>query len=119
MAEILQQDVYDIVGQSFLDYSLSVITDRALPNIIDGLKPVQRKVLYSMWENNLTPSANFHKCATTVGHVIGSYSPHGDTSTYEALVNMSQAFNMRYPLIDFSGNNIAAIKQKCMKFDNH
>ena len=105
MAEILQQDVYDIVGQSFLDYSLSVITDRALPNIIDGLKPVQRKVLYSMWENNLTPSANFHKCATTVGHVIGSYSPHGDTSTYEALVNMSQAFNMRYPLIDFSGNN--------------
>lgn len=105
MAEILQQDVYDIVGQSFLDYSLSVITDRALPNIIDGLKPVQRKVLYSMWENNLTPSANFHKCATTVGHVIGSYSPHGDTSTYDALVNMSQPFGMRYPLIDFSGNN--------------
>ena len=76
---IIKQDVSDVVGTSFLDYAMSVITDRALPNITDGLKPVQRKILYSMWLNNLTPSANYHKCATTVGHVIGSLSPHGIT----------------------------------------
>ena len=102
---ILTQDVSNIVGNSFLDYAVSVITDRALPNIIDGLKPVQRKILYSMWVNNLTPSANFHKCATTVGHVIGAFSPHGDISTYDALAAMSQPITMRYPLIDFNGNN--------------
>lgn len=102
---VIQQDIYNIVGSSFLDYAMSVITDRALPNITDGLKPVQRKILYSMWQNNLTPSANYHKCATTVGHVIGSLSPHGDTSTYDALVAMSQPILMRYPLIDFNGNN--------------
>lgn len=102
---ILTQDVSNIVGNSFLDYAVSVITDRALPNIIDGLKPVQRKILYSMLVNNLTPSANFHKCATTVGHVIGAFSPHGDISTYDALAAMSQPITMRYPLIDFNGNN--------------
>lgn len=102
---IIKQDVSDVVGTSFLDYAMSVITDRALPNITDGLKPVQRKILYSMWLNNLTPSANYHKCATTVGHVIGALSPHGDSSTYEALVAMSQPITFRYPLIDFNGNN--------------
>lgn len=102
---VIQQDLCDIVGNSFLDYAMSVITDRALPDINDGLKPVQRKILYSMYVNNLTPSANYHKCATTVGHVIGAFSPHGDTSTYDALVNLSQPINTRYPLIDFNGNN--------------
>lgn len=78
MAEqIIQRDLGEITGQSFVDYALSVITDRALPDIRDGLKPVQRRILYSMYDQNMNPSGRTYKCATTVGNVLGSYHPHG------------------------------------------
>lgn len=88
----------------YLNYSLSVITSRALPDVRDGLKPVQRRILYSMDQQNLSHTAKFRKSATVVGDVIGKYHPHGDSSIYEALVRMAQPFSLRVPLVDGSGN---------------
>src|SRR6185436_2426791 len=81
-----------------------VITARALPDVRDGLKPVQRRILYTMWQQNLTSDAKHRKCAKVVGDVMGSYHPHGDAALYEALVRMAQPFSLRYPLVDGSGN---------------
>ena len=88
----------------YLNYALSVITSRALPDVRDGLKPVQRRILYTMWQQNLTADAKHRKCAKVVGDVMGSYHPHGDAALYETLVRMAQPFSLRYPLIDGSGN---------------
>ncbi|MGE0460605.1 MAG: DNA topoisomerase (ATP-hydrolyzing) subunit A [Vicinamibacterales bacterium] len=88
----------------YLNYALSVITSRALPDVRDGLKPVQRRILYTMWQQNLTADAKHRKCAKVVGDVMGNYHPHGDAAIYETLVRMAQPFSLRYPLIDGSGN---------------
>ncbi len=88
----------------YLNYALSVITSRALPDVRDGLKPVQRRILYTMWQQNLTADAKHRKCAKVVGDVMGNYHPHGDAALYETLVRMAQPFSLRYPLIDGSGN---------------
>ncbi len=90
--------------QAFLDYSMSVIVGRALPDVRDGLKPVQRRILYSMWESGLHPDRPYRKCASAVGEVMKTYHPHGDTSIYDALVRMAQDFATREPLIDGHGN---------------
>ena len=88
----------------YLNYALSVITSRALPDVRDGLKPVQRRILYTMWQQNLTADAKYRKCAKVVGDVMGNYHPHGDAALYETLVRMAQPFSLRYPLVDGSGN---------------
>jgi DNA gyrase subunit A len=88
----------------YLNYALSVITSRALPDVRDGLKPVQRRILYTMWQQNLTADTKHRKCAKVVGDVMGNYHPHGDTALYETLVRMAQPFSLRYPLVDGSGN---------------
>src|SRR5450830_758957 len=88
----------------YLNYALSVITSRALPDVRDGLKPVQRRILYTMWQQNLTADVKFRKCAKVVGDVMGSFHPHGDAALYETLVRMAQSFSLRYPLVDGSGN---------------
>ena len=90
--------------QSFLDYSVSVLVDRALPDVRDGLKPVHRRILYTMYENTLWPEKAYRKCADTVGTVLGRYHPHGDASVYDALVRLAQDFSMRYMLVDGHGN---------------
>src|SRR3954465_15900117 len=87
-----------------LNYALSVITSRALPDVRDGLKPVQRRILYTMWEQNLTADAKHRKCGKGVCDVMGSYHPHGDAAIYETLVRLAQSFSLRNPLIDGSGN---------------
>src|SRR6201987_4841403 len=89
---------------SFLDYAMSVIVSRALPDVRDGLKPVHRRVLYSMFDTGLIPGRAYKKSATVVGDVLGKYHPHGDASVYDALVRMVQDFSLRYPLIDGQGN---------------
>ena len=89
---------------SFLQYAMSVIVARALPDVRDGLKPVHRRILYTMFEKGLTPDKAYHKCADTVGAVLGSYHPHGDASVYDALVRLAQSFSMRYMLVDGQGN---------------
>ncbi|MBX3231701.1 MAG: DNA topoisomerase 4 subunit A [Labilithrix sp.] len=96
--------LHDLAQTRYLNYALSVITSRALPDVRDGLKPVQRRILYVMWDKNLTADAKHRKCATVVGDVMGGYHPHGDSSIYEALVRMAQPFAMRMPLVDGSGN---------------
>ncbi len=88
----------------YLNYALSVITSRALPDVRDGLKPVQRRILYTMWQQNLTADTKHRKCAKVVGDVMGNYHPHGDSALYETLVRMAQSFSLRYPLVDGSGN---------------
>ena len=90
--------------ESYLDYAMSVIVSRALPDVRDGLKPVQRRILYSMWEEGLKPQARFKKCASVVGSVLARYHPHGDMAVYNALVRMAQDFSLRYPLVDGQGN---------------
>ncbi len=90
--------------QSFVDYAMSVIVSRALPDVRDGLKPVQRRIIYSMFENNITAASAHRKCSKVVGDVMGNYHPHGDTAIYDALVRMGQDFSMRHLLIDPQGN---------------
>ena len=97
-------NIVDEVKTSFLDYSMSVIKARALPDLRDGLKPVHRRILWSMYECGYTPDKPHKKCATTVGYVIGHYHPHGDTSVYDAMVRLAQDFNQRYILVDGHGN---------------
>ena len=91
------------IRSSFLDYAMHVIVSRALPDVRDGLKPVHRRVLYSMYDNGLQPNRPTRKCARVVGDVMGSYHPHGDSAIYEALVRLAQPFSMRYPLVDGQG----------------
>lgn len=97
-------DVKEEMKSSFLDYSMSVIISRALPDVRDGLKPVHRRILYTMYEKGLDPNKPYHKCADTVGAVLGAYHPHGDASVYDALVRLAQDFSMRYMLVDGHGN---------------
>ncbi|MBM3771862.1 MAG: DNA topoisomerase IV subunit A [Acidimicrobiia bacterium] len=96
--------LHEAAQARYLNYALSVITARALPDVRDGLKPVQRRILFSMWQKNLTADAKHRKCATVVGDVMGNFHPHGDAALYETLVRMAQPFSLRYPLIDGSGN---------------
>lgn len=97
-------DIEHEMKKSFLDYSMSVIVSRALPDVRDGLKPVHRRILYTLHENGLTPDKAYRKCADTVGSVLGRYHPHGDASVYDAMVRLAQDFSMRYPLVDGHGN---------------
>ncbi len=96
-------EIVDEVRNSMLQYSMSVLVGRAIPDVRDGLKPVHRRILYTMYENGLTPEKAYRKCADTVGAVLGRYHPHGDTSVYDAMVRMAQDFSLRYPLIDGHG----------------
>src|SRR6266511_446290 len=96
--------LHDAAQSRYLNYALSVITARALPDVRDGLKPVQRRILFTMWQQNLTADVKHRKCAKVVGDVMGSYHPHGDMAIYETLVRMAQPFSLRYPLVDGSGN---------------
>ena len=101
---VIQQDIVDEMKKAFLDYAMSVIVDRALPDVRDGLKPVHRRILYSMWQNGLRSGAKFKKCASVVGDVLAKYHPHGDSAVYESLVRMAQDFSLRYPLVKGQGN---------------
>ena len=96
--------LHEAAQSRYLNYALSVITARALPDVRDGLKPVQRRILFTMWQQNLTADVKHRKCAKVVGDVMGSFHPHGDSALYETLVRMAQSFSLRYPLVDGSGN---------------
>ena len=98
------QQLSDALSERYLSYAVSTIVSRALPDVRDGLKPVHRRILYSMLRQKLSPSAAFRKCATVVGDVLGHYHPHGDSSVYDAMVRLAQDFSVRYPLIDGQGN---------------
>ncbi len=101
---IVESELVNEMQKSYIDYAMSVIVGRALPDVRDGLKPVHRRILYAMYEDNLTHDKPFRKCATAVGDVLGRYHPHGDASVYDALVRLAQDFSMRYPLIEGHGN---------------
>lgn len=101
---IVETDIEKEMKNSFLQYSMSVIISRALPDVRDGLKPVHRRILYTMYENKLLPNTPYRKCADTVGSVLGRYHPHGDASVYDAMVRLAQDFSLRYPLVDGHGN---------------
>ena len=98
-SNVIAVDIEKEMRKSFLDYSMSVIVSRALPDVRDGLKPVHRRILYTMHEDGLTPEKPYRKCATAVGDVLGRYHPHGDMSVYDALVRLAQDFSLRYPNI--------------------
>src|SRR5689334_4257523 len=100
----LPVNIEDEIKKSYLDYAMSVIIGRALPDVRDGLKPVQRRILFAMHEAGLTHAHRYSKCAGVVGDVLGQYHPHGDQAVYDALVRMAQEWNLRYPLIDGQGN---------------
>ena len=102
--KIVNVDIEKEMKQAYLDYSMSVIVGRALPDVRDGLKPVHRRILYTLFENGIGPDKPYRKCADTVGAVLGRYHPHGDASVYDALVRLAQDFSMRYPLVDGQGN---------------
>src|SRR5665811_784657 len=102
--EILPVNLEDEMRKSYLDYAMSVIVGRALPDVRDGLKPVHRRVLYSMHDLGLQPTRSYRKCAYIVGEVMGKYHPHGDSAIYDTLVRMAQDFSLRYPLVDGQGN---------------
>ncbi len=104
MGKVIDVDINREMRKSFLDYSMSVIVSRALPDVRDGLKPVHRRILYTMFENGLEPNKPYRKCADTVGNVLGKYHPHGDSSVYDAMVRLAQDFSMRYMLVDGHGN---------------
>ena len=97
-------DLQAEMQRSYLDYAMSVIVGRALPDVRDGLKPVHRKILYAMYDSGFRPDRGYVKCARVVGEVMGNYHPHGDSSIYDALVRMAQPWSLRYPLIDGNGN---------------
>ncbi len=102
--KIINVEINSEMRKSFLDYSMSVITSRALPDVRDGMKPVHRRILYTMYENTLYPDKPYRKCADTVGSVLGRYHPHGDASVYDAMVRLAQPFSMRYTMVDGHGN---------------
>ncbi len=103
-SKIVHSEIVDEMENSMLQYAMSVIVSRALPDVRDGLKPVHRRILYTLHENGLTPEKAYRKCADTVGAVLGRYHPHGDASVYDALVRLAQDFSLRYPLVDGHGN---------------
>jgi DNA gyrase subunit A len=103
-SKVINTEIVDEMENSMLNYAMSVIVSRALPDVRDGLKPVHRRILYTLHENGLTPEKPYRKCADTVGAVLGRYHPHGDASVYDALVRLAQDFSMRYPLVDGHGN---------------
>ncbi|MBI4160206.1 DNA gyrase subunit A, partial [Candidatus Wolfebacteria bacterium] len=98
------REISDELRESYLDYAMSVIVARALPDVRDGLKPVQRRIFWGMWDDGVTHSAKFRKSANVVGAVMGRYHPHGDSSIYDAMARMAQNFSLRYPLIEGQGN---------------
>ena len=102
--KIIERDIEKEMRTAYIDYAMSVIVSRALPDVRDGLKPVHRRILYSMHEDGITADKAYRKCANTVGSVLGRYHPHGDSSVYDAMVRLAQDFTMRYPLIDGHGN---------------
>ena len=102
--KIIERDIEDEMKTAYIDYAMSVIVSRALPDVRDGLKPVHRRILYTMYEDGLTSDKPYRKSATTVGDVLGRYHPHGDSSVYDAMVRMAETFSLRYPLIDGHGN---------------
>ncbi|TSC74867.1 MAG: DNA gyrase subunit A, partial [Parcubacteria group bacterium Gr01-1014_33] len=104
IGKVQQREIVDEMRESYLDYAMSVIVARALPDVRDGLKPVHRRILYTLHEMGLTHTAKFRKCAAIVGDTMGKMHPHGDSSIYEALVRMAQDFALRYPLVDGQGN---------------
>ena len=103
-SNVIQVNIEDEMRGAYLDYAMSVIVGRALPDVRDGLKPVHRRVLYSMYEQNISYNRPFVKSARVVGDVIGKYHPHGDVPVYEAVVRLAQDFSLRYPLIPGHGN---------------
>lgn len=102
--KIIERDIEAEMKTAYIDYAMSVIVSRALPDVRDGLKPVHRRILYTMYEDGLTSDKPYRKSATTVGDVLGRYHPHGDASVYDAMVRMAQTFSLRYPLVDGHGN---------------
>src|SRR3989337_2348726 len=104
IGKIQPVEIIDEMQRSYLDYAMSVIVARALPDVRDGLKPVHRRIIYAMQRMGITHAAHYSKSAKVVGEVLGKYHPHGDAPVYEALVRMAQDFSMRYPLIDGQGN---------------
>lgn len=102
--KIINRDIEVEMKTAYIDYAMSVIVQRALPDVRDGLKPVHRRIMYTMYEDGLTTEKPYRKSATTVGDVLGRYHPHGDASVYDAMVRLAQDFSMRYPLIDGHGN---------------
>ncbi len=104
IGKVKKREITDELRESYLDYAMSVIVSRALPDVRDGLKPVQRRILWTMWEDGLTHGAKFRKSATVVGSCLGRYHPHGDMAVYDALARMAQEFSLRYPLITGQGN---------------
>ena len=102
--KIIERDINEEMQTAYIDYAMSVIVQRALPDVRDGLKPVHRRILYTMDQDGLTSDKPYRKSATTVGDVLGRYHPHGDASVYDAMVRLAQDFSMRYPLIDGHGN---------------
>src|ERR1700753_3423134 len=102
--EMRDTELHDALGERYLSYALSTIMARSLPDVRDGLKPVHRRLLWTMRQLRLDPAAAFRKCAKIVGDVMGNYHPHGDAAIYEALVRLAQDFAQRYPLIDGQGN---------------
>ena len=102
--KIVQSELVHEMQSSYIEYAMSVIVGRALPDVRDGLKPVHRRILYTMHERGNDPSHAYRKSADTVGAVLGSYHPHGDASVYDAMVRLAQDFSLRYPLVDGQGN---------------
>lgn len=102
--KIIDVELEKEMKRAYIDYAMSVIVSRALPDVRDGLKPVHRRILYTMYEDGLTPDKPYRKCATTVGDVLGRYHPHGDAAVYDSLVRMAQEFSLRYPMVDGHGN---------------
>ena len=101
---IERRNIVDEMKESFIDYSMSVITARALPDVRDGLKPVHRRILYSMLKTNMTPDKPHRKSAHIVGNVLANYHPHGDAAVYESMVRLAQPFSLRYTMVDGQGN---------------
>ena len=104
IGHLMPIDMKEELEKSFIAYSMAVIVTRALPDVRDGLKPVHRRILYSMMELGVTPDKPYRKSARIVGDVLGKYHPHGDSSVYDAMVRLAQDFNIRYPLVDGQGN---------------
>ena len=102
--KIVPYNIENLMKTAYIDYSMSVIVSRALPDVRDGLKPVQRRIIYAMWDMNITESGPYRKCARIVGEVLGKYHPHGDIAVYDALVRMAQPWTLRYPFVDGQGN---------------
>ena len=101
---VLTRNLQEEMQTSYMEYAMSVIISRALPDVRDGLKPVQRRILYAMQQAGATSASRYRKCAAIVGEVMGKYHPHGDVALYDALVRLAQTFSLRYPLIDGQGN---------------